>query len=297
MLLAIRRVAFTTVAMTVLALAAGCAAAGESEQGEPALPEPLPRVDMATFQLPLDAYTAAPTQARTLNEARNLFIVACLDRFGFHVEAPKQSEVSKIGPNQLRYLIADENRAKAFGYKVPEISNAPRPPEPSMPAAATAVINGRGASVVGGQEVPDGGCIGEAYRKLGVDKRTQERRDVVETIRNDAYVRMKNDSRVVAAVSRWSACMLRSGYHYPDPAHANDDPVFATEVASETEIATAVADVRCKRESNVIELMAATESAYQQRAIAAHQTELQAVREALDNELRLAADVVAGRRT
>jgi hypothetical protein len=75
--------------------------------------------------------------------------------------------------------------------------------------------------------------------------------------------------------------MREARFSYPDPMAANDDPAFATEQPTETEIGVAVADVECKRQVGVVQVWFAVETAYQRQAVEARHDELELIRQAI----------------
>jgi hypothetical protein len=88
--------------------------------------------------------------------------------------------------------------------------------------------------------------------------------------------------------------MKRSGYRYATPRDANRNKAFndgRKHRVTELELGTAVADVRCKREADVVNVWAGVETAYQKLAIAQNRAALTAVRRAVDTRLKNAADL------
>ncbi|MEV4662511.1 hypothetical protein AB0J85_11210 [Micromonospora echinofusca] len=245
----------------------GCSST-ESGKAEPSLPESAEKVDMSTFRLPLDQYLPDEAEALQVRMARDAVMVNCVREFGFTVPLPVYPRQSVgRGRNESRYLLASASRARKYGYKWPELTKQSDPNAPALSAEVQAVVSGEGPSVISGNKVPDGGCLGAANRHLKIDEAPGSDIDFMRRMDVRAYAATKADSRVLAATARWSGCMERAGYHYPNPGRANDDPAFNTTVASSGEIATAVADVLCKEEVGLINLMAAAETAYQNREI------------------------------
>jgi hypothetical protein len=89
--------------------------------------------------------------------------------------------------------------------------------------------------------------------------------------------------------------MKKAGFGYRTPQDANNDPVFHTETPTAKEISTAVADVKCKQEENVIGVWSAAEIAYQQRYIEANRLQLDEVKKSYEAVLRNAAEVLTAR--
>jgi hypothetical protein len=243
--------------------------------------------------LPLDSYRASPGEQLVIDRARGALFRSCMARFGLTM--PKRDPAPVIGdPNRERYMLADEQAARSRGYHPPpaEQAAARRAAEPRrLPPDYLAAASGRGAVRIRGVPVPSGGCAGEATRRLtlGGSAVAVQR---VEELSAWSWDRAKRDQRVVAVFAAWSACMDESGYHYRTPMAANDDPAFRTGTPTAREIATATADVRCKRRVNLIGTWAAVEAAYQRQAIAQRRAELQAAKKTVTTQLSVAAQIV-----
>ncbi len=83
--------------------------------------------------------------------------------------------------------------------------------------------------------------------------------------------------------------MRKAGYRYSSPQEAIRDPAFTDgrdHHVTKTEIATAVADVRCKRTTGLIAIWTGVEIAYQRLAITQNRTRLTAARAFLGIRLR-----------
>jgi hypothetical protein len=87
--------------------------------------------------------------------------------------------------------------------------------------------------------------------------------------------------------------MKQSGLDYADPMKAIDDPAFRTPTASQREIQVAVADVRCKKATNFVNVMASVETAYQQRAVKTNADALKVIKENIAIRERNAATIPA----
>ncbi|RAO28342.1 hypothetical protein PSN13_05575 [Micromonospora saelicesensis] len=250
-----------------------------------------------SFALPLDAYKAVGEQDLAIDRARNRLLVACLSRFGFDVEPPPLS-LDPLTQNEKRYGITDASRAAQYGYREPEVDQQVRPADPELSLEAQAVISGEGQDALGGQQVPEGGCAGEAGRKLSEGSPTatdaDADSDIVVKLDQDARKRTEKDSRVREVFSAWSSCMKESGYNYSGPMDANDDRTFMTPTPTEKEIAVAVADVECKRRTNLVNVWASVETAYQQRTIERNRSVLEQVKQNLELQLTRAAQVNQG---
>jgi hypothetical protein len=268
----------------------GCAiSAGDGAKEPPA--QVLDIRDVDAFALPLDAYAATHAQRLSVQMAKVRLMTHCLERLGLKADLP-DPRPRPFQPNTLRYGITKEARAVAFGYSVPEISKRPRTPDLS-PQVERAVTGKETA-----KRVPEGGCEGEADRTLAAGiPGPRPDHTIIGRLGVATLERSERDSRVRAVFARWSGCMKRSGYDYSSPREANGDPAFVDgrkHRVTKHELATAVADVRCKKETNLVNVWAGVETAYQKLAVAQHKAALTSVRRAVETQLKNAAGVRPG---
>jgi len=102
---------------------------------------------------------------------------------------------------------------------------------------------------------------------------------------------------VTAAMKKWSRCLAAAGYSYQTPKAANDDPRFAGPTASPEEKKTALADVRCKQQTHLVDIMAAVETRVEGQQIDANRHDLDLVAANIaELRSRVAGAAVAGRR-
>ena len=272
----------------------GCVAAHDDGAAEPSA-RVLNIRHIEALALPLDAYAVTPAQRRTIQVAEQSLMTRCLERLGLKADLPEPPS-RPFGPNIRRYGIAEEGRARLLGYSAPEITRRPR--RPDLPRRVEQALSGRGPSMIRGKKVPEGGCEGEAERTLDAGVSGPKKGNaIVEGLGVATLERSARDSRVLAVFARWSACMKRSGYRYSTPRDANRSPSFADgrkHQVTRVERATAVADVRCKKRTNLINVWAGVETAYQRLAIAQNQAALTSARRAVETRLKNAAEVRPG---
>ncbi len=252
------------------------------------------------YALPLDAYMTTPDQIRDLDNAAITLQNDCLQRFGFTGRIPLKGDaptfLSKINPG--RFGPTDPAEAQTSGYHSPR-TRAPRPAPPGgvpLTEAETALIGGTGPKEIGGTPVPEGGCLREAKRKLA-EGGPPEPADpsFARNLAARLLGPVSQDARLVAAQTRWSTCMKTAGYTYKDTTEAMTDPKWTTATPTGQEIQTAVADARCKKETNLSDTGIAVWTAYEQQAVEQHAEELTAYKAWLANSTRNAARVLAGR--
>ncbi|WP_229699040.1 hypothetical protein [Wenjunlia tyrosinilytica] len=289
------------IALTVSSVAACTGAThSASRPDRPALPSRhFEAADPKTWTLPIEAYLPTDDEQKQISRAENTLIGDCMDRFGFDWHpAP---ELPKLGPKTLtdwRYGIHDAALADKRGYKPDADEQAAYDEAMERGAVDGTTSGGPDAKVLSGQiakvagkDVPAGGCAGQAKRKVTGGKPETPR--LAQQISNDAFTRSKRDAKVAEAFRRWSSCMKDSGYPYKEPMDASDDPRFAAADVTTREIATATADIACRKRHHVAKLWFDAEVKLQNTAIETHAEELSAERKNLDTAVKRAARVLA----
>ncbi len=289
------RIAAAIASLSVSVSLSGCAI-GDSgggnngvSGGEPPIRQMLAVDDLRTFSLPLDPYQL--TQANQINssKAQKILVEQCMSRFGFQFQFPPGPNPAVVG-YERRYGMSDAKAASERGYHIPpqaELEN------PDLSPAAIGVLQGEGQSSYRGQQVPEGGCAQEADERLSAGAPQVSNERLGTNLSMESYDQTLSDSRVQKAFDEWSACMKRDGHDYADPTKAMNDPAFATPAATPREILVATTDVSCKKETNLINIMASVETAYQKRALEANAEALTAVKQKLTTREKNAAAILA----
>jgi hypothetical protein len=294
-------------ALALSALLAVACGSG-SDHSEPAIGAIRTVTTTSELVLPLDAYGLGTKEYGTVTRAAWHLARACLRRFGSEYTLPEAALTSSAPnfehPNERRYGLYDPESAGVRGYNVapeqrPPIENvrtfAWNPSE-----AELLLVRGPGAGATGppppldleGRPLPDGGCRGEADRILAGGAPVPANDNLPNELAHELFKKAEADSRVRAAMVQWSGCMARAGYTYATIWEPNDRRW--PEEASEEEIATAKADVRCKRETNLVGTWFTVETAYQQQVIDERAEELAAVQTYSRSLAANAARVLSG---
>jgi hypothetical protein len=278
--------------VVVVSVLSGCSETPAEDTTEPSIPQVIPVVDVKTLGLPLDRFTLDAKQSNLVERARVVLVVECLRDLGFEQETPPPPPVSEEGRYTQRYGITEDAHARNHGYHpAPGAESTGGEDGFSLEPVERQVVTGQRTSI-DGKQVPQGGCGAEAERKLSEGVKYDLPELFFEKLLSKAFEDAREDSRVRAAFGVWSACMRKSGFDYPDPWAANNDPRWLrTEVPSKEETATATADVACKRESNVVNINAAVERAYQERVIERNPAPFAKLRARVDAQVRNARAV------
>ncbi len=285
-------------ALTVLTAAA--AAPDASTPAEPRVDSIATITDWRQISLPLDAYVQDFTEQQTVLRAEYALTKSCVEQFGFQFAAPawdkSPAEVPNGGqPTHYRlYGLLDVDHAKQMGYHSygQTVASEAAYADMKLPNDYYNVVTAKfGGGTFNGKTIPDGGCLGAAQREI---EGTTDL-SLPEQLTFDSWTASKSDSRVVAAFARWSKCMAQSGYSYSTPMEANNDPKWSGDKASAEEIAVAVANVNCKKTTNLVGIRMAVDAAYQRKAISQHGAELSAIQAALVRQAATASAILAER--
>lgn len=282
--------------------------AGKTDESALSLPEQptvkdVPKVESKSMPvLPIEKYLPKVGEDARIAAASGEFIRVCMARFGYRYRLPAISQNAldsqENGANRgRRYGVSNAAYASTYGYHLPkdEPRNAPPADIPPMSEAENKVFIGdqdptagvKPGDKVAGQEIPSGGCSGEAQRKLKIEPRER----MAEKINNVSFARSQENKQVKKALNEWSACMARSGHAYKTPLEPLDN--IKGESAGAVEVSAAQADVACKDSVNLVGTWFSIESKIQEELIARSEEILADDSKSFDALVRRASDEIA----
>ncbi|MEV5505595.1 hypothetical protein [Streptomyces orinoci] len=239
--------------------------------------------DLSTLRLPVEQYILTPADNAQLNQATWVLAGDCIQQHGVTFPTPAPLTHQRSGSEvPRRYGPADPAVAAKDGYHNPAVTEQDKmPPTDSM------------ASLSAADRATVNRCRAIAQKQLSGDA-AYGSSSIGEQINSRSYIKATADDRVTAAFAAWSGCMKTAGYAYASPIDAYNDPHWsASPTAEQQEIATAQADITCKRRTNLIGIWYAVDAAYQQQQIEAHQAELDRDRASEQRQLGKARKVLA----
>lgn len=277
-----------------------CADSGPSTTvTQAAAPESM---DGAIGRMPFSWYILRESELRgSIREAEGILIQQCMERAGFDF-APAEYQPDRDYLRN-RYGLSDARDAAERGYlpidaDTTEPLEPPLPADPGLRAAFLATLRGTpeeqsaveildpvtGLAIA--TQVVFGGCLGEANTTLFGSSTAfvdyYARDFYLQQAIADAHSRAMTDSRVVAAQDAWSECMATNGHTYSFIYEPFNVP-WPTPRPSQSEIATAVADVACKQHSEFIGITSSVEAELQQQFIDANPELLSSIRETIES--------------
>jgi hypothetical protein len=116
---------------------------------------------------------------------------------------------------------------------------------------------------------------------------------IASRIATESYAASLADPSVKEGFREWSACMRKSGFRYGSPMDPLNGSEFQGGTITEGEKRAAVADVRCKEETGLLDVWFAAESTIQKSAIAKNRKALEALRTAHREKAEAARRIVA----
>ncbi|GHD92016.1 hypothetical protein [Streptomyces naganishii] len=257
---------------------------------------PAPTARVRALLLPYDRYELTPGDLATVQTAEDVVMVSCMRARG-RSWTPLPAATDADPPNRTRYGVIEADVAARYGYHQP-----PSPPGVAARAAAEGARNARltqadadAAFGKAGAAESVGGCWKTAHESLRKDV-PGSRHNLLDELTTSSFDASLRNSGVRQALSRWSACMKKSGYSYASPLDAAADEKWQkTDRPGRLEASVAVADVRCKEETRLVRQWSSAERDWQRefirqraggfRALAlAKDTWLRAARAALRND-------------
>lgn len=262
----------TIMASAFVVLLCGCSAASSAGGGPAPAPVPVPTpTSAAQLSYPISAYEFSAMQQSEWQYVDSLLVKQCMAQRGFRIYQTLNSgyvaQAVRITDEFVSRVwgLSDVVTAREFGYHLPPwVAGAAKPQALS------------GGSAPGAQTEA---CIGQAGRRLAAAGAGsgEQASQLVGQIESESFFRARADRRVRAVFAKWSTCMGRYGYSYRDPfqAAAAFDLSHPT---TRTEIQTAVRDVTCARQVNVLGVAYAVQSDYQNALIEKYAVQLAAIK-------------------
>ncbi|MDT0550100.1 MULTISPECIES: hypothetical protein [Streptomyces] len=289
------------VAALLMAAVTGCGSGGDapSSPGAKGVPEVMEEKDLP--DLPLDRYRLDTEESRRFGKAQRLLAQRCMIRLGFtdfpaDPKPPSPSTttagtlVISAPPTPLGAFDLDQAKRWGYGWE-PRPRKSLEPTGRAMTQAEFAALygmSGNGAIPSEGKS-RERGCSDKANGQLlkGV---ADSRRMWTFPSGRDAALRkaVGKDQRVRRALATWSACVVdKGGKRFADPMAAYSDKGWMRGKDGNTrhtrrEVATAVADVECKREQNTLGVWWAALAKRQRADIERNKGNYQAVRDDLE---------------
>lgn len=253
-------------------------------------PEKTPSSGLAKgLTLPVEAYLESYPQEVTIQQAKDKAIKECMAGFGQKFDPPQPGTNPPSGGYNAanmkrRYGPTDVDDAKQNGYRAPKPPNGNVTPyDPDGPDANLAydltVPNGQNVpSTLNGKKLPSGGCLGEANHLIGTFNDS-----LAEEINLNSYASLRTDGGLKDVTAKWASCMKNKHF-------AGTNPLDAVASASPDDPAKAVADVDCKKSTNLVQAYFVAERDFQNKAISEHQAELDAAKTKNDAVMKKAED-------
>ncbi|MEV4426422.1 hypothetical protein ACN9M0_13880 [Streptomyces sp. R-07] len=279
-------------------------AGADTEVDESKWPRATPETGLARgLVLPLQQYMQTYQDSVVIERAARSLQTRCMADFGFTIVFPPVG--TNPPPNaddanmSRRYGISDRAMAEKYGFGIPP-DTVEHPAPPKLTAAAVAVLTGRkglnpraepAPATYRGKKIPKDGCQGSSFDRIGarIDFGLSSRLD------RDSLVKSQETPEVRAVVTAWSGCMKKKGYEVADPYAAIDlVPRVEGGTTSTKEISAALADIDCKKETDLVRVWHTAEAAIQTRQVERNQLALQQLKEKNAHAVKAAEAALRG---
>ncbi|MBM7785046.1 hypothetical protein [Tenggerimyces flavus] len=235
---------------------------------------------MSEIKLPLDALYPTAQQDLRIQRAEGLLTSRCMRGRGFSYAPPAPFHFDMASARERLFGLIDEKEARAHGYAGRVEAESRPPASPPLSAtvekALTGCVSESAKAVSGGVENVDPSVLDELSMRTG---------GMAEA-----------DERVKAKFREWSACMKAEGFAFADPWQPNDDPRWQPGKPTAVEKRTAVADVRCKHSTGLVDTWYTVLVGYQREAMSTFAGQLGRLADATATRDRNAKRVLADAR-
>jgi hypothetical protein len=264
----------------------------------------VPRIPSASsassIAMPLDAYEQISIQQQgILNDAVVLLTQRCMAARGFvyTVQAQGSDSLASIQDIENTGLgLTSLTQAQTYGYRTSQAHSGQLPTGPPGSAAGPdlgSAIKQHGTGWANALDRPgrgsSAGCLVSALSELEGPGQS----DLALGLAYQAEQWTRTDPRLSAASQAWSRCMARRGLSYSSPLAAAQHRW--PKLPSRTEIATAIADVTCKTQANLVNTWQSVNAAYQQALVIRNPIQLAEVQTSFASALRRAEILLTGR--
>ncbi|MET7620842.1 hypothetical protein [Streptomyces sp. NPDC005408] len=251
-------------------------------------------------QLPLDRYELSTLEYKRFDRAQDRLVQRCMVGFGY-ADFPldpkdRQREAAPIvwvTVSSSPFGMLDLDKARRWGYGWdPKRSVLPEHKGRAMTEEEYGVLYGTrlgGATTIRGRKVLENGCSGEASKQLTSGVKDSRSMWSYVSGREVSLAKTEpKDERIRGAWDTWSQCVVDKGlgrYGSPDKAFA--DKAWKRGSGGNTtrtarELATATADVECKRKHDTVRVWWEARAAIQRADVERNKAKYAAVLRDLD---------------
>lgn len=247
---------------------------------------------------PIDAYVPSAAEVLDVLRAGDIAASRCMATYGIAFTPPEPATLDSLARDRLTrsslYGFFDPANAATSGYAASGDDGltvtAPLDQDGQRVYEGQDPVTNKTVARFDGRPVPKGGCMQVGLDAIGGVKPVPDEA----SLPDGGPTVAANDPRVVAAYARWSTCMRSAGYNYSNPIAAISDSKWSTPPpagqktppVSAIEIATATADINCKVSTNLVGIAVAVQSAYDNRYIESHATQLVAYQDQLQGYIK-----------
>jgi hypothetical protein len=217
--------------------------------------------------LPFDTYRLNVAESPSIDQTLVKLETQCMRAHGFtDITIPAVAAKDNDEPwNARRYGIVGQATAKEFGYHLPRSPQRERSAA-QLGAWRTALTQPERVALYGPSG--DTGCAATAADRItrGV---APDNAGWLTKFDFTSLDQSRTDPRLQATTRDWQTCMSRQELRYANPDQAIQDPQWDlnSPTPSDDEVSTAVADARCKDQTDLVRVWMTVETEIQQDII------------------------------
>ncbi|MCX4854992.1 hypothetical protein [Streptomyces canus] len=248
-------------------------------------PPATPRSGLAKgLSLPLEDYMQTYQDTVSLDNAARHIQKQCMADYGLTITLPPAGSTPPPNDNdaniERRYGITDRATAEKYGYGLPDdLQHQQGATLPKMTKEEAEVFSGYTSlnlhdpnrapapSTYKGKKIHKNGCAGWADDQLGTRSLDFS---LVSELDGQSLTQSQNTPAVQNAITAWSTCMSAKGYTVDTPYNADKIVSHTDGNPSQDEIDVALADIDCKKSTDLVQIWFDAETAIQKQQIADH---------------------------
>ena len=272
-------------------------------------PSSTPRNGLAKgLSLPLEDYMQTYQDTVALDNGARDLQKKCMADYGLTITLPPAGSTPPPNDNdaniERRYGITDRDTAEKYGYGLPEylVGNRQGAKLPKMTAEETEVFSGHTSlnprdrnraaapATFKGKKIHKNGCAGWADSQVeGLDADFS----LASELNGQSLTQSLKEPAVQDVIEAWSTCMSGKGYTVETPYDADKVVPHIDGAPSQDEIDVALADIDCKKATDLVKVWNDTETAIQKQQIVDHRSELTKPKERNASAVAAAKKVLA----
>ncbi|MFD7897767.1 hypothetical protein [Streptomyces sp. NPDC059743] len=260
------------------------------------------KLEATATVLPIEGFSLKAGDVYIIEKGKTKLVNRCMQErhMNYSVPDPVSPKDSITEPSR-RYGISGKKLANLRGYHPPKTKEVPEYPK-KLTQIQRSVLFGTddagnpATSELAKYNLPPGGCYGKAEAEINKGELPNSSISVARMINSSSFSDSLRHSAVRRVFKAWSECMSHQGYEYASPLDSVGDPKHYKGEPTKSEIKTALTDIACKRETNLIQIWSDVERKIQSGLIRRNKEKLDVLRSFQEKQIANSRRVIRERR-